>query len=150
MYNTSTKKIISDVEVQNELKIRPCEVITWKSLKGCSSDNVKGVPFLKDKEALGLIYKYNDLTTIYGNLLCIPNNVRIKLKKYKEKVFLNQQLVSLKTDFNESELKQISPTLNLSAIKERFEKWEFKKFLEDWDDWEKFHNEIKESSSRIL
>ena len=106
------------------------DYITWKALKGDSSDNIEGFKGIGNKRALTLtenLNKLNDfLNSTAGN---------------EEKFNLNKWLIKFH-DLSEEEILNIQyfpiPKLNWSKLKEEFTNMEFNSIVSKDKTWNKF------------
>ncbi|OIO19720.1 MAG: DNA polymerase I, partial [Candidatus Magasanikbacteria bacterium CG1_02_32_51] len=106
------KKGMSDFESCDEKAVRekmgfdPDMVISYKSLRGDSSDNIPGVRGIGDKTATSLIEKIGSIDEIYKELENKDSKLRKefsasvikKLEDSKEKAFMSKELATIKID----------------------------------------------------
>lgn len=85
-------------DVQEQLGIRPDQVVDFKALVGDASDNIPGVAGIGDKTAVSLLQKYDTLDNIYAHLEELPDGVRKKLEAGRESAYLSQKLARIVTD----------------------------------------------------
>ncbi|MCX6117432.1 MAG: DNA polymerase I [Proteobacteria bacterium] len=77
----------------------PSQVIDMLAIIGDTSDNVPGVHGIGDKGAAKLIKEFGSLQNIYDNLDKISNpRLKNALESSRDKAFLAQKLVTIKTD----------------------------------------------------
>lgn len=76
----------------------PEDVITYKSLAGDSSDNIKGVPGIGDVSAKKLIEKYKTLDSIYEHINELSGSTYKKIVEGKESAYLSQTLATIFRD----------------------------------------------------
>lgn len=79
---------------------KPNDIITYKSLAGDTSDNIKWVEWIWEVWAKNLISKYWDLEWIYRNIDNIDWWIKDKLIKGKNQAFYCENMTKLKTDAN--------------------------------------------------
>lgn len=80
--------------------LMPAQLIDYKAICGDGSDNIPGIKGIGWVTANALLKEYRTVEHIYEEILKIPNkgNVQKKLIDNKERVFLNKQLATIKTD----------------------------------------------------
>jgi len=91
----SETKIFKSDDVQEKLGVLPTQVIDLKALMGDMSDNYPGVAGIGPKVATDLLFKYQNLDSIYQNLNEIKPSIREKLEKDKNNAYLSQKLATL-------------------------------------------------------
>ena len=116
-------KLYTPEAVFEKSGVHPHQIIDFKSLKGDTSDNVVGVPGIGDKTASKLLNEFETLEEIYENIEHISGKLQENLLTYKDRVFLNRELVKIRTDaplqedileksiWNEIPLEDIEPRL---------------------------------------
>ena len=97
-----TKKGVSDVKdytadrIQEELGIKPKQIIDMKGLAGDSSDNIPGVTRIGEKTAIKLLKKYHSVEELYDR---IDEMNKSKRKDYlideKETAYLSKKLATI-------------------------------------------------------
>lgn len=85
-------------EVVEEFGIEPNQIVDYLALIGDSSDNVPGVAGIGPKGAVKLIQDYSSLDGIYQNIGRCSTSVAQKLENSREKAFLSQDLIRLRSD----------------------------------------------------
>jgi len=113
--------------------ISPPELLEAKALMGDPSDNIPGVPGVGEKTALRLVQRFHRLEDIYRHLpQAGPERLQKALLEYREQVFLNREIASLKKDapleVAEEELKKREPSRE--ELRELLEELEFRTLLE--------------------
>ncbi len=104
VHMVSLKKGISEIVeydpelLKKEYKIRPQEVVLYKSLVGDASDNIPGVRGIGPKAAEELISKYKSLDEIYGNLELITGRKKELLAAGRENAYLSYRLAQIDCD----------------------------------------------------
>jgi len=91
----SETKIFKSDDVQEKLGVLPNQVVDLKALMGDMSDNYPGVAGIGPKVATDLLFKYQNLDSIYQNLNEIKPSIREKLEKDKNNAYLSQKLATL-------------------------------------------------------
>lgn len=116
--------VLYDVdEVIQKYGFEPAKILSFKALKGDSSDNIPGVPGIGEKTACQLIIKYGDLQNIYKALdegeIIITDRLKNTLSANKENAFLSYKLAQIKTDlplcYNKNEGKIASKSIENAA-----------------------------------
>ena len=95
----SSQQILDPAGVEAKYGVPPARIVDLLALVGDPSDNVPGVPGVGEKTATKLIRDYASLDEVLDAADEIRNHrVSESLKAHREKAFLAQRLVSLKTD----------------------------------------------------
>ena len=100
----SLKKGISEIVeygpelLKQEYKIRPQEVVLYKSLVGDPSDNIPGVHGIGPKAAEELISRFKSLDEIYNNIEMITGRKKELLLAGREKAYLSYRLAEIECD----------------------------------------------------
>ena len=77
--------------VREKYGVEPERLIDVKALMGDASDNIKGVPGIGEKTAIGLIREYQTIENLYQHLDDIPRErIRILLEEGKDSAFLSK------------------------------------------------------------
>lgn len=78
----------------------PIQLIDIKAITGDGSDNIPGIKGIGWVTVNKLLKEYGTVERIYENILKIPNKggVQTKLMEARDRVFLNKQLATIKTD----------------------------------------------------
>ena len=92
--------LYDEAAVVEKYGVTPTEFITYKALKGDTSDNIPGVVGIGDKTATELVSEYKTLDAMYANLDKIRPALRAKLEKDKENAYLSLELSAIKTDID--------------------------------------------------
>ncbi len=135
-----TKKGITELEEYDEEKflkdydITPTQFIDLKGLMGDQSDNIPGVPGIGEKTGLKLLKEFGSMEGIYENIEKVSGKKRKQsLIEYKQTAFLSRKLAKIITnipmDISLQDLKVEEP--NWDELKELYEKFELKKFLNE-------------------
>ncbi|QJC35441.1 flap endonuclease [Enterobacteriaceae endosymbiont of Donacia proxima] len=124
-------------EIYHKYGVYPKFISDLLALSGDSIDNIPGVPGIGKKISQKLINKLGDLTKIYQNINNINNinfrggiNIKKKLIKYKELVFLYHKLTKIETNIilNQEYLNfEIKPEIN--NLKYLFKLYEFNNLI---------------------
>ncbi len=85
--------------------LNPSQLTDFKALRGDPSDNIPGVTGIGEKTAIQLIEKFGTLENLYREIEKetekskeIKENIRKRLKEYKEQAFISRSLVQMKSD----------------------------------------------------
>ncbi len=87
-------------DVQEDLGIRPDQVVDYKALVGDKSDNIPGVAGIGEKTAISLLTSYETLDGIYQHLSEISGSVQKKLEAGRESAYLSRKLATIVTDLD--------------------------------------------------
>lgn len=93
-YNGKNTKILSENSIYEKLGIYPKHYIFFKSLTGDTADNIKGIDGIGKVTAKKLIDAHPNLEELFANLNTLPKSLFEKLENSKEKLTLNQTLIS--------------------------------------------------------
>lgn len=82
--------------------LTPSQLVDVKAICGDDSDNIPGIKGIGWVTVNNLLRQYKTVEDIYENILLITNkgNVQKKLIENKERVLLNKQLATIKTDIH--------------------------------------------------
>ena len=83
IWNPSLKRTINALYLWDNLQVHPSEMVTFKSLVGCPSDNIPGVPGIGELRAS--LYLRNLLDDTYLNII----------KQHRDLLASNMQLIQL-------------------------------------------------------
>lgn len=86
--------------IEERYGIRPDQYVEYAALRGDTSDNLPGVPGVGEKTAAKLIAGYGGLDSIYEHLDEQTPRLRENLASHREQVFLNRELMTMKTDLD--------------------------------------------------
>jgi len=82
--------------------LSPKQLIDFKGLRGDASDNIPGVKGIGEKTALKLIKEFGSIENLYLKMekgkADLPEKIKEKLVKDKERAFLSKNLVEIKID----------------------------------------------------
>lgn len=82
--------------------LSPKQLIDFKGLRGDASDNIPGVKGIGEKTALKLIKEFGSIENLYLKIekgkADLPEKVKEKLVKDKERAFLSKNLAEIKID----------------------------------------------------
>lgn len=90
--------IYTPEKVKEKYGLSPSQIIDYKSIRGDSSDNIKGIQGIGEKGATTLLQKYQTLEGIYEHLDEIHGTLHDKLEKGKEDAYFSKGLVALRLD----------------------------------------------------
>ena len=94
-YRGKSSYICDKQYLKDKLHITPEKYIFYKSLVGDSADNIKGVHKIGSVTAIKIVNSYSSIEELYNNLdTCKYQNL---LKDAKEKLLLNEKLISFNT-----------------------------------------------------
>ena len=134
-----TKKGISDMveynlsTIKEEYSLTPQQLIDVKGLEGDKSDNIPGVDGIGPKKAIGYIQKYGSIEGLYDHI------DEISGKKTKQTLIDSESIAYMSKKIGtiiknapvEIELSDLELTEpDYPALKEKFSKYNFNKFLE--------------------
>lgn len=134
-----TKKGISDMveynlsTIKEEYSLTPQQLIDVKGLEGDKSDNIPGVDGIGPKKAIGYIQKYGSIEGLYNHI------DEISGKKTKQTLIDSESIAYMSKKIGtiiknapvEIELSDLELTEpDYPALKEKFSKYNFNKFLE--------------------
>ena len=109
-------QVLNSEEVTNSFGVKPELVADLQALTGDSIDNVPGVPGIGKKNAADLINRYGSLDALIRNRSWIKGKLGEALRQNIERINLNRQLTTLRTDI-------VLPDLHVGAQeKEKFER----------------------------
>lgn len=141
LLNTMSNIILTPEGVKNKFGVPPILIVDYLALIGDYIDNIPGVPGIGKKTAPLLLNKIGNLKKLYQNLDKIHT---LNLRKYKtikhilqmnkETAFLSYTLATIKTNIpipNDSNYQLSIQSPNIDALLFLFEKYEFKKWLND-------------------
>jgi len=150
--------------VEEKYGITPRELVTYKALKGDSSDNIPGVTGIGDKIASSLAAKFKTLDRIYQNLDLIPPKIAQKLEKEKSKAYLSLQLSQIKTDlklnfkledarlhdYDRSKVYQIFQKLNFKSLLNKLPPDKRSKNLDTFSQPSASHSHLKDVNYQTI
>ncbi|MFA7314864.1 MAG: DNA polymerase I [Candidatus Magasanikbacteria bacterium] len=126
--------------VIEKMGFAPEMVISYKSLRGDSSDNIPGVKGIGDKTAVSLITKIGNIDEIYKQLENKDSNLRKefsasviqKLETSKTQAFMSKELATIKTDVEDIDFdlqKAKTKDFDREKVVKIFQKFEFYSLL---------------------
>ncbi|MEK7546963.1 MAG: 5'-3' exonuclease H3TH domain-containing protein [Patescibacteria group bacterium] len=120
-----------EAAVKNKYGLEPDQLIDYKALVGDNSDNIKGVPGIGPKTAVGIIQKFGTLENAYENIDALPEKVREKLIVSKEQAELSKKLVILEKNvpLGDIKLEDLAAKIKQDELKDYFGKLGFKTLL---------------------
>lgn len=104
-------------------------IVDLRGLSGDKSDNIPGVPQVGDKTAATWLKKYGDLEQVIANAQKIGGKRGQNLQEHAQMARLSKELATICLDVPVGlELADLAPRgLQVDALKERFERWNFGK-----------------------
>ncbi|AJM71637.1 5'-3' exonuclease [Mycoplasma yeatsii] len=90
--------IITEKEVYEHFSCSPKQVADIKALLGDSSDNIKGVKYMRHKQAYMLLEKYKNVETIIENIDKLPKPLKKTISENKDLLILNKQITTILTN----------------------------------------------------
>ncbi|MBI4085219.1 MAG: hypothetical protein HY432_01795 [Candidatus Liptonbacteria bacterium] len=117
-----------EAAVKNKYGLEPSQLVDYKALVGDNSDNIKGVPGIGPKTAVGIIHKFGRLEKAYDDLEVLPEKVRGKLAASKEQAELSKKLVTLDRNVpvGEVTLQDLSAEMKQDELADYFGKMGFR------------------------
>ncbi len=125
-------EIIDAAHLQQDLGLRPEQVIDYLALMGDKSDNVPGVPKVGEKTARELLQQYGSIAGIYANLDKISKKaMHDTLVENRHLAELSRELVTLDTNAPlEVELEALRrPAVEAEKLVPLFEHLEFRSLI---------------------
>ena len=124
-------------KVKERFGVAPQRLVDIIALMGDVADNLPGVPGIGDKTARKLILEFGSIDKLLNNISKIkPQKIKAMILKHRERIKLNQELISLDQELNlELDLDKAKTgqpdNQRLASI---FKKLEFKKLLRELPD----------------
>lgn len=120
-------KVFNKDDILNKYNITPFQYIDYISLKGDSSDNIKGVPGIGVVTAQKLLNKYKDIWGVMENSHKLKPKLSENIKEYQERIIKNKEFlqININLDLNSySEIlqKKYNSNILLSKTNEIIEK----------------------------
>lgn len=125
-------EIIDAAHLQQDLGLRPEQVIDYLALMGDKSDNVPGVPKVGEKTARELLQQYGSIEGIYANLDKIAKKaIHDTLAENRPLAELSRELVTLETNAPlEIDLEALRrPAVEAEKLVPLFEHLEFRSLI---------------------
>lgn len=85
-------------KLQEEMGIKPSQIVDIKALQGDASDNIPGVPSIGEKTALKFIHKYGSLDNLYIHKDEVKGKVGEKLREFEDQARLSYELATIHTE----------------------------------------------------
>ncbi len=125
--------------IKEKFGLKPEQLLDFKSLVGDASDNIPGIPGIGEKTAKKLIQDFESLENLYSFLDRVSPELREKLKKYKEQVFLSKSLLQIKREVPiDLEVENFSlERYNKEKVIKLLEELEFKSLIKRLPEFEK-------------
>jgi DNA polymerase-1 len=117
------------LEVEKKFGVKPFQIPDLKALVGDASDNILGIPGIGEKTAAELLQQWGSIENLFEHLEELPNKFKEKLKQFKEQLFLNKALITLKKDAPipfQADACAVKP-FHPDKLRHFFERFEFKK-----------------------
>ncbi len=124
-------------KIKEKTGLTPEQIIDYKALKGDSSDNIKGINGIGEKQAVSLLQKYHNLDNIYQHLDELSPSQQKKFTEDKENAFFSKKMatiireVPINFDLEKCRYGQFS----YEDLKTLFETLEFKTLLKQFSDY---------------
>ena len=137
-----TKKGVSETKeytldtIKEEFGLTPKQLIDVKGLEGDKSDNIPGVDGIGPKKAVAFIKKYGSIEGLYENIDDISGKkTKENLENSEAIAYMSKKIGTIVTSAPvEYDLEEIKVgEADLEALREKFSKYNFNKFLEDMD-----------------
>ncbi len=93
-------KIMNEKDVLGKYNIMPSQYIDYISLKGDSSDNIKGVPGIGSITAQKLLNKYKDIFGIVKNVDELNPKLSESIKEYQEYIIKNREFLQINVNLD--------------------------------------------------
>lgn len=91
-------RIIAEKEVYEHFSCSPNQVADIKALLGDSSDNIKGIKYMRHKQAYMLLEKYNNVETIIQNIDNLSKPLKKTISENKDLLILNKKITTILTN----------------------------------------------------
>lgn len=131
LINTMSNVYLDPAGVEEKFGVQPEQIIDYLSLMGDTADNVPGVPKVGPKTAVKWLKQYGSLDEVIAHADEIKGKVGENLREFMPQLPLSRELVTLKydveLDFTPEELIITAP--NNSALKEMYQRWNFRTWL---------------------
>lgn len=152
------KQILYTIDNYEELMGIPQELfLTYKILKGDSSDGIDGIQGIGEKTAKALVNQYGDLEGLLSNkeiLMKSKRTAKIFTMEGLQTLSRNNQLINLKdyvdlTDIQEDiqETLEEEPFVDTRAAKDFLMKYQLVSILTKWKTWSELFEEVSENFS---
>ncbi len=133
LVNTMSGSTLDDAGVVEKFGVRPAQIVDYLALMGDSVDNVPGVDKCGPKTAAKWLAEYGDLDSVIANASQIGGKIGENLRAALERLPLNRQLVTIKTDVPLDETPQ---SLSLrerdrEALRELYTRYGFNQLLRE-------------------
>ncbi|NPA38922.1 MAG: DNA polymerase I [Thermodesulfobacteria bacterium] len=129
------EKLMTKEDFLKKYEFEPKYFPHFRALTGDKSDNIPGVPGIGEKTAKKLIKEFKTLENLFSSVDKITNlRIRQNLKKYKDQVFKNLEILKLNTEAplpsEELEFYQKKEP-DYKELRALFKELEFKKLLKE-------------------
>lgn len=153
-----TKKGLTDLECYTEenfkslMGIEAYQMVDYKGLIGDSSDNLPGVTGIGPKTAAKLLETYGTLENIIENIPSLKGKVGASLMSDKDQALRSKTLATLYLDvilpYSVSDTVFVEP--NKQALREFYEKVEFKSFIKKLGDVAETETTVKSTKVDLV
>ena len=135
-----TRKGVSDLQeytvasIQEDMGIRPDQIVDLKGLMGDSSDNYPGVTRIGEKTGLKLLHQFGSIENLYANLDDLkPSKMKENLINDRDNAFMSKDLAKILTDAPiDISVDDIAlQEKNIEDLSKFYRQMEFKTFLSD-------------------
>jgi DNA polymerase-1 len=96
--NTMTGSVLDEAGVVEKFGVKPAQIVDYLALMGDTVDNVPGVDKCGPKTAAKWLGEYGTLAAVMANADKISGKIGENLRTALERLPLNEQLVTIKTD----------------------------------------------------
>ncbi|MEK6620465.1 MAG: DNA polymerase, partial [Chloroflexota bacterium] len=90
--------IYDEAAIAERFGLRPDQIVDYKSLKGDTTDNIRGVPGVGEKTAAKLVAERRDLEGVYADIALYTDRLREALETHRDRVFRNREMVRIVTE----------------------------------------------------
>ncbi len=136
LINTMSNVYLDPAGVEEKFGIPPERIIDYLTLIGDTVDNVPGVPKVGPKTAVKWLLEYGSLDEIIAHADDIKGKVGENLREFLPRLPLSRELITLKydvkLDFEPEDLVITAPDNH--ALKEMYQRWNFRTWLSQLDD----------------
>jgi len=133
LVNTMSGSTLDDAGVVEKFGVRPAQIVDYLALMGDSVDNVPGVDKCGPKTAAKWLAEYGDLDAVIANAADIGGKIGENLRAAVDRLPLNRQLVTIKTDVALDETPQslLLRERDQVALRELYTRYGFNQLLRE-------------------
>ncbi len=133
LVNTMSGSTLDDAGVVEKFGVRPEQIVDYLALMGDSVDNVPGVDKCGPKTAAKWLAEYGDLDAVIANATNIGGKIGENLRAAVDRLPLNRQLVTIKTDVALAETPQslILRERDQAALRDLYTRYGFNQLLRE-------------------